>query len=225
MKNWLFGCLLTVFFTYVNAQQVITYTDQLGRFWLFDNGDLRSIEHQAVSNVQWGSDLITYTDPLNQNVAVRGGKKQILQYDVRNSSLHPTRHFLLENTYNALVLYADGKRYPIAMGENIKFAIGDSILAFIDFDDFLKVFENGEKNNLTNEPIRSLQVSNNTLAYVTNSEVLNLYYKGSISQAATQAPASYKVGNNLVASNYDEFEVFDNDETHSLDLSEPNSIK
>ncbi len=76
LKINLFLLLFLFVLSNIKAQNIVTYTDQLGYFWVFDNGSLQSIEHQQVKNVQTGDDYVIYLDILNQMVFFHKGKKR-----------------------------------------------------------------------------------------------------------------------------------------------------
>lgn len=226
------------------AQNIVTYTDQLGYFWVFDSGSLQSIEHQQVKNVQIGDDYVIYLDILNQMVLYYKGKKKILQFSALPNFWVARRQLLIDWSQNGLKVFdRQGKRTTVALGNmvpyslgvnmsdlslgrDIPYASGDSIAAFVDYDRFLKVYYKGETTEITREPVTNFGVGDNTVGYTVSSDAFYIYYNGEATQVVNTSPTEYQVGNNFAAyiTPYNEFGVFDAGETKQLDFARPKSF-
>lgn len=244
LKINFFSLLFLFVLPNIKAQNIVTYTDQLGYFWVFDNGSLQSIEHQQVKNVQTGDDYVIYLDILNQMVLFHKGKKKVLQFSALPNFWLAKRNLLIDWSQGGLKVFdRQGKRNTIALGNmvpytlgddmselslgrDIPYASGDSIAAFVDYDRFLKAYYKGETNEITREPVTNFSVGDNTVAYTTSSDAFYVYFNGVATQVVNTSPTEYQVGNNFAVyiTPYNEFGVFDAGSTIQLDFAKPKSF-
>lgn len=207
----------------VFAQDVAHFTDKLNRFWVFDAGQFYKLEHLRVSNIQLGGNYLIYEDQLSQVKEYRNGKTKILDLMPTSQYYQTAQQLMVSNTQGALKVYFENKQEIVTLTRNMpdvfSYALGDSILAFIDFDRYFKAFYKGKKQEITNQALREYKVGDNSIAYVTQTENLYSYYDGNSYEIDRALPNEYQIGNNGMVgyiNRFNELWVFDNQENKQL---------
>jgi hypothetical protein len=229
----------------VLAQDLAYFTDKLQRFWAFDAGTFHKIYHLPVKNVQLGGNYLIYEDQLGQLMQYRNGKSEILDYLSLSPYYRVGRYYMAADVQGALRLYYDGKKEMITLTQGINEvfdyklgeSLGDSILAYIDFDRQLKAFYKGEKYALNNQIIlqhrlenwqnptlAKHKVSSNSVAYLTENETFSVFYNHKSQEIDTAYPFDYQVGNcGMVGyiNRFNELWVFDGEKNQQLTSVKP----
>lgn len=213
------------------AQNISYYTDQLGFFKVFDTGEIHKIEHLPVQRIAMGGNYLFYEDSQENLIYYFNGKKERVTLNYPQM-LTPARNFAITNMGGGInVFYAQDLTNLILANQPPNLEYGDSIIAYINYDGYLNVFEMGEKfeiegpfeGRLTQNA--DYKVSNNSVAYIDLANRLQLWYNNNKTEI-DDVVKNFWVGANLVAfvDEYDEFVVYDKTEYVTLEEYPPNSV-
>lgn len=211
-----------------DAQNIAYFTDKLQRFWVFDAGQFYKLEHLPAKNIQLGGNFLIYEDQLNQLKEYRQANTKILDYMPVGQYFRARQYLMTGDTQGALRVYFDGKNEIITLTTNMPdyfdYALGDSIIALIDFDRYLKAFYKGKRQDISNQTIREYRVSDNSVCYLTEGETFHVFYDGTDQEIDTAFPNAYSVGNNgFVAylNRFNELWVFEKGNNQQLTNVQP----
>ncbi|MFK7906972.1 MAG: hypothetical protein AB8B69_17695 [Chitinophagales bacterium] len=200
------------------AQNLAYYHDKRDQFWVFDDGMYHKIDHLPARDVRLGGDYLIYTNRRNEMVFYKRGQTKMIEFNVNNSYM-PTNYFMFnQQAGGGMQIIHDEQRHKVALGFDIDYALGDSIFAYKDFDRYLKAYTNDGVEEITNQPLIEFKVSDNSVGYTTESEMLYLFHEGEEVEIADRIPNAYYVGNNFLVylSPFNDLMVYDAGETHEL---------
>jgi len=213
------------------AQNISYFTDQLGRFKVFDTGEIHQIEHLPVKNITMGGDFIFYEDDQENLKYYYKGEQERIAF-AYPAMLRAARNFAITNLGGGTnVFYKQDLTNLILANRPPNLSYGDSIIAFITYEGYLNAFVKGEKFVIEG-PFEAMltkqadyKVSNNCLAYIDLSNRLQLWYNNEKTEI-DDLVRSFWVGNNLVAfiDEYEEFVVYDKGEFVTLEEYIPNNV-
>lgn len=239
-RSFLLSSILTSYFVFfaflflplsvVRAQNVAHFTDKLQRFWVFDAGQFHRLEHLPVAKVQQGGNYVIYEDQLHQVKEYRGGKTRIIDYMPVSDSFRVEQQLMASHLLGALRVYSDQETDILTLTATLPqpftYALGDSILAFIDYDRYLKAYYHGELYDISVQDMREYRTSDNSVAYLTEGETLNVYCPPNNHEIDTALPNEYQVGNNGMVgyiNRFNELWVFDQNDHQQLSPVRPQS--
>jgi len=210
-----------------SSQNIGFYNDPQNHFFVFDNGITKQIDHRRVVRTVVGKDYLFYENEQGDFMFYQNGEtSRILGY--YPSYLATTRNFAIAEI-GGLPHYLDNGTFKnLTLENNMPIAAGDSIIAFIAYDDYLNVYENGKKKEITGPYLNTtfnddigdfFKVSSNTLAYYDLEEKLNLLYKGKNTEIENRFVNNFWVGDNLITyvNDFDELIVYDNGSSQTLE--------
>lgn len=222
------------FFQSASGQNLGYYLDYMDRLVIFDSGIINNLEHLAVKNIQVGGNYLIYNDPKGQLVHYSEGKSTILKR-FPSAEFEARRYLLLNRTPQHMQVIFGNRIENLTPANSIEYALGDSIVGYIDFDRWLKVFYNGGIRSLTNMPIMQLKASDNTLAYVCDNGQFFVVYGDNEPQEVSYEPPkgisnssyNFKMGNNLIAyvNSYNNFMLYDGENSQELEQYAPKSYQ
>ncbi len=232
MKSLNYICLLLILLgsVYVEAQNVAAYVDRMGRFQYYEDGFIRQLDHQEVPKFALGGDYIIYLNSRDEVVYYRKGRKEELHLrDVFND--YTVTQFLVLNRTNKVFSAINHRRnVTLSLGHDDQYEYGDSLVAFVDYNQSLKVYYDDEITVAlpNNRPI-SFKASDNSVAFVNHLNALCFYKDETFSQITEALPITfnYKVGHDLVLflDDYEEFKMWRNGEVVDLTDYPPQSYK
>jgi len=213
------------------AQNISYYTDQLGFFKVFDNGEIHQIEHLPVDRIALGGNYLFYQDDQENFIYYNNGKTERLTLNYPEM-LTPARNFAITNLGGGInVFYQQDLTNLILANQPPNLEYGDSIIAYVNYDGYLNAFKQGEKFEVEGPFEAKLtqnanyKVSNNSLAYIDLANRLQLWHNDEKTEM-DDVVRDFWVGDNLVAfvDEYEEFVVYDKTDFITLEEYIPNRV-
>ncbi|MGD9993008.1 MAG: hypothetical protein AB7S69_06890 [Salinivirgaceae bacterium] len=221
LSTWLFSA----------SQNIAAFSDYQNRFFVFDDGKIRQLEHLPVLSFETGDDCIAYlTNSSNFKIY-----HNHIAYEVAPlvSSYQVTNH---------LVSYANGSQLYVFDGGNKvllskytgEFRTNDSLIAFFDtFNHYFQVYYKGEiitlEDGLLHESITLFKTGPNMLAYIDAYENFKVFYQNQVFDLMkTNVVPSIEVGRNILAfidPLTDYLQVFYNNELQTIEAFKPESFQ
>ncbi|MEZ4885486.1 MAG: hypothetical protein R3E32_12210 [Chitinophagales bacterium] len=195
--------------TSMSAQNIATFVDKHGRFKVFDNGKIQDLEHEEISEVHIGGDYVVYKDNIKQTKRYAAGEIEHITDD-QKIKFYPTQYFMgvVEGLKGEIlkVRYGDEEELLTIDLQRDGFAVGDSVLVFIDIDKYLSVYYKGDTEELTGRfpNADNFKVGCNSVAYIDPSGSFLIFHEGAIEEVSHREPAfkddeyQYHVGDNFV---------------------------
>lgn len=216
------------------AQDVATFVDKHGRFKVFDNGKIQDLEHEEITSVDIGGDYVVYKDNINQTKRYENGETEHITDDQR-IKFHTAQYLMatVEGLKGEILKVRYGGEEDLLTIDLQRdgFALGDSILVFIDIDQYLSVFYDGMTDELTGRfpDARNFKVGTNSVAYITTSGSFLIFHEGEIEEVYHREPAEkddeyqYHVGDNFVVfvNEMDKLMAYEEGELTTLTEFEP----
>jgi hypothetical protein len=192
----------------------VAYVDNSSNFKIYYNGS-SSVEADNKPDKYFETDnLVVYDFDKRLSVFDRG-QSTILSYQRGKYAVGDSVVIFYDTITFTLKVYKDGvikeaealydKAPPISL------KAGDNVAAWVNYNNYLKVFYNGQTYELETNPPAHYKVGNNTVAYVDGAtQNFKVFYKGQTLFLETFPPASFKVGDDLIAyvDNQGNFKVF-----------------
>lgn len=217
MKKVLF--VLSLFLSELSAQGTAGFFDDRRFFFTYMKGSISKQEILPIDTFFSSMNYVTYIDRYGNFKLVVAHKKY---------TIFPIRPDRLEVS-NYLMAYTQGLQLGVFNGKESKkvetftrggFKLGDSILAYIDNYDILKVYVYDtvyELMNFSNPNLYS--VSDNMVVYQTLDNKFKVFYHHSIFDLEDISPNNFKMGRNIIAyhDNIDNFKVFDKGNKYTLE--------
>jgi len=216
------------------AQDIATFVDKHGRFKVFDDGKIHDLEHEEITSVDIGGSYIVYKDNIKQTKRYENGETEHITDDQR-IKFYTAQHLMatVEGLKGEILkVRYDGEEELLTIDlQRDGFALGDSILVFIDIDQYLSVFYNGMTDELTGRfpDASNFKVGTNSVAYVDPSDSFLIYHEGEIEEVYHREPAErdggyqYHVGDNFVVfvNEMDKLMAYEEGELTTLTEFEP----
>ncbi len=191
------------------AQNVLGYTDVRGRYFVFKNGYPEQTENLPILSYQNSNAGIAYVDNSGLlNFVNADGKVNL---DILAKSFYKnTDNYLYYGVGDLIGMYDGRQKWTLGDISKYPYSISDSIAAYHDFNGFFSVFWEGQETVLSRLPITYMATGKNILAFVDNSNLIQLFYRNTITQIDINIPASLVLGANIAAwvDSYREFKIF-----------------
>ncbi len=231
MKSLFFYLVAFIFIQNNIAQNLGSYTDYMGRFMIFDNGNTTSVESMPVKSVQVGGNAVVYADNSDNFKAYYQGKI----YDLADftPSLCVATDNLVVYSSNKIVSVFDNGNVINLPGWASSYVAGDSIVGFYDSNSsYYKVYYGGSTDPLPDvvdgNSIASFKAGDNILAYLNADGFFKAYFHNQVYDLGTSHVSSYQLGSSIVAY-MDEynmaFKIFYNGNISTLESVAPKSYK
>ncbi len=214
-----------------SSQNLAAFSDYQNRFFVFDDGKIRQLEHLPIVSFETGDNAIGYlTNSSNFKVYYNH-----IDYDVALmiSSYQVSNHLVIYNNGSQLYVFDDGKKMLLSKYAT-DFLAGDSLVAFYDtFEDYFQVYYNGRiitlEDDLLYENISLFKVGQNILAYIDAYQNFKVFYRGElIEMMKTNVIPIFELGRNIMAfidPLTDYFQVFFNNELITIEPFKPKSFQ
>jgi hypothetical protein len=205
----------------------VAYVDNSSNFKIYYNGNSSIEADNKPEKFTNTDDLVAYEFEKRLSVFDRGQTTVLTYahggYTVGDSVIG------FYDTYNSVFkVYKDGVIHDV---ENLfekappkSFKAGDNLVAFVNYNGFLKVYYAGQSFDLESVPPLHYKVGNNTVAYIDGaSSNFKVFYKGATYVLETFPPTSFKVGDDLIAyvDNTGNFKIFYLGEVYTVQSYEP----
>jgi hypothetical protein len=223
--------LIFVMFSKVNAQNISFLSDYLGNVLVFDNGNLKQIEHLPLKSYKIGNNSFAYVDnaddfKIYNNHFVHKLAVSVSEYQVTNN-------YIAYNISSILRLFDNGKNLSLSNDVGAYY-LGENIIVWFDnIEKKLKTYSNGEilelDDALATDEINTVKVGKNIAAYTDSRGYMNIFYGGEIFELDYKDRIkSIAVGKDIVAfveEPINSFSVFYFGEIVKLETFEPISYK
>jgi hypothetical protein len=209
------------------------FMDNRKRFFVFDNGVIRQIEHQPVKSFKVGNNYVAY-------VSNTGNFKIYYQQETKKvaekapSAYLPTNYFMIIAIFDQLSVFANGETVnlspyitkPSRQAEQ-PYDYGDSIVAYYDHQKYFNVYYEGKQERLTTWEVKRYKAGDNLVGYIDNGGFFKAYYRGQRYELSNGAPAKIEAGRNILSyiDDYDQLKVFYQGEDYQITNFKPTSFK
>ena len=208
----------------------LIYLDNMGRLKWYRKGKSAVIEDYALTHYYVTDYLIAYLLG-DQLIVVDDGKRKTLKYNKGLFMVGDSLISFYDSQANYLKAYYNKRIYEIEDGMGgmpfKSMLSGDNIMAYIDRNDYFKMFYRGEIYDLTYN-VSTYRLGKNTIAYIEgSSSEFKIEYKGEHFEVDLLPPQSFKVADDMVAfvDNSDNFKVFFDGEVYELSSFAPDFYK
>ena len=208
----------------------LVYLDNMGRLKWYKEGKSVIVEDYALTNFFVTDYLIAYLLG-DQLIVLDEGKRKTLKYNKGLFMVGDSLISFYDSQSNYLKAYYNKTIYEIEDGMGgmpfKSMLSGDNTMAYIDRNDYFKMFYRGAIYDLTYN-VSSYRVGKNIIAYIEgSSSEFKIEYKAEHFEIDLLPPKSYKVADNLVAfvDNSDNFKVFYDGEIFELSSFAPDFYK
>ena len=227
-----FIVLFTLATMKAEAQCMAPYWDLTKQFFVYDNGQKQFIEPLAPASVQTGRNYVAFIN--NESSRLRlyyAGKTYTVCENA--AEYHATDNWFVWRNFGLLgVLYKNELKTLDKMALT-EYWYGDSIVAWIDQFNQLKVFYSGETQII--EPLiiqqktkadgvtmySNAKMGDNTFAYVDGSNKFKVFYNGQVTVLESYEPTMYLVDRDIVVylDNMNNFKFFSKGQTYETTMN------
>jgi hypothetical protein len=217
----------------LSAQGIFPYTDFNNYFKVFDNGNFTQIEHNIVTNVFFGDELVVYNNSQRDfKVYYKGVPKMLTN---QNVSYKASDHLLAWNIGPIINYFESGKEHTITSfgGE---YEVTDSLIVYEDTRyNTVNVIYQGrpiQLYQLTDDLYMPEMIGDNIIAFRDNGNLYKVFWRGQIYELGVYSGPNQKLeffaGTDMLAFNDPAtrtFAVFENGEFMDVESIYVNKIK
>lgn len=218
------------------SQNVAAWEDRRGRLQYYDNGVITQLDHQqgerygagSFDRFHVGGDFIIYHNNRDEIVYYRSGYEETLHLRDVLEDYSFSQHLVTIDVGGVFQVLNHKTKETLNLAEGTEFLIRDSIVAFVDYAQYFKVYFRGEIHNLDGRDLGSFKLSDNSCAWTdSRMGMFKFFMEEETYEVADLLPNEYKVGRDflLYLDDYDEFFIWRDDESTSIDDYPPNSWK
>ncbi|MBI9067704.1 MAG: hypothetical protein JEZ09_10465 [Salinivirgaceae bacterium] len=231
MKQLIILTFLFHIFFQLNSQNIAAFTDYQKHFYVFDDGNIRQLEHLPVISYKAGDKYVGYITN-NNNFKIYYNN---IDYDIGPfvQDYFVTNNLVIYSTGQQLYVFDNGKKRLLSklVGD---YYYGDSMVAYYDKEKyFFEVYSNGSirklADGLLSDNISSFKVGENILGFVDNYDVFKVFYQNKITNLFTvNNTIIAKFGLDIVAyidPDTDYLQVFFKNEVIELETFRPKSFE
>lgn len=200
--------IIVIFFLFFSvlsqAQDVGAYSDNMGYFYVFDNGIKKKLEHQQVKRFQVGGRNLAYIDGAGNFKAYYNGNIKVLD-QIQPSKFEVKPGLVAYQMANELRVFQEGRHLVLTKWCKEYQVIGDSLILFFDEQDFVyKVYYNFNVHELANDlgtlELEAFDTGDHVIAIKSIDNYLTAIYKNGLTDLIHLAELlSRKYGSNLLA--------------------------
>lgn len=215
----------------LSAQYLSFLNDYLDNVEVFDNGEIKQIEHLPLKNYQVSNSLIAFED--------NSGNFKIYHdnylHKINNfvSDYTASDHLVGFNMNTQLKVFDNGDIQNLSLTMKEYFVADDLIVWYDDFEKMLKVYYDKEifelDDAIATDRMNTVMVGENTVAFVDSKDYMNIFYDGYIDQVCyADRVKSIMPGRDIVAfveEPVDNFQAYYFGEFIELETFEPISYK
>jgi hypothetical protein len=218
-KLFLFFILITL---KISAQGTAGFYDDRGFFFTYMNGSISKQEILSIDRFYTSRNYVAYIDR-NGNFKFIANHKKYTIFPIPPTSLQVSNYLMAYTQGLQLGVFNGKESKKVETFTNGSFKLGDSVLAYLDNYDILKVYVYDTIFNLMNFSDSSrFHVSDNMVTYQTLDNKFKVFYNKSIYDLEDITPNNLKMGRGIIAYNdfIDNFKVFDNGMKYTLETYE-----
>lgn len=204
----------------------VAYVDSKDNFKVFYKGETITLSENTISNYTASDYLVAYSTFSVLNVFDNGKvtllSKYVQSYNTGDSMVTflDSRAYAFKAYYNgSITTLEDGNATPVT-----SFALGDNIVAYVNYLNQFKVFYRGQSINLTNlNRALPYKAGKNIVAYGNDSYGFSIFHKWLKYDLEKFQPKSFGVGDDLAAfvNTNEELKVFYDGKLKMLTTFEP----
>jgi hypothetical protein len=195
----LFACC-----SHLTAQQLASFSDNQGRFYVFDNGRIMEAEYLPVKSFSIGGKCLLYTDSRNHLKMYYNGAFSTLE--VNAPGRFEALDYLSVYSIGGIVRIIENGKVSTISTNSISYQAEDSLVTFYDVSrSLLAVFYKGRihmlEDGLAGKPYNNFKSGDNLVAYVSSrTKDLKVFYNGQTSVIESfLSGGSFKTGRDIVA--------------------------
>lgn len=192
MNKTIACALLLAIFTQISseatAQGLSAFVNSRGEFYAFDNGNFQMLHHLPPEQFKVGYHHIAFIDHKGQFKVYSEGQL----HDLKLSSpdkFYPMHSFLLIENNKVLVLFQDGKKFPLVSNLRHPYSFSDTMIAFVDYGGDFKILSNNTLKEISHFPPRHMKAGPNNVAYTDQSNAFRYFLDGQTHEIYHEQPA------------------------------------
>jgi len=162
------------------GRNVVAYIDgSTSEFKMFYNGETYDLEMYRPISYKAGDDIVAYVDESGSFKAFYNGEL------ITINTFEPEFYYLKDNMLvysedNFLKVFYEGNSYTLENYIPDKYYTALNVVAYIDQEEKLKGFYNGEVKTLSYEKISKIELSGNAVSFTIGVNTNKVFYKGHI---------------------------------------------
>ncbi len=191
--------LLTLSSEFLSAQQLAAYEDVRGYFFVFDDGRTEQLESLPVKEYRVARNFLIWVNNVGQFKMYEDGYVKVLR-EVAPRQYATSDHLMAYELGGQLFVYERNRSRNISNFAS-NFILGDSVIAYFDFNQGLNVYYNGRGRNLEVFDVRpdQIEVGKNLVGYVDNIGQFTVYWAGEKYELEHLVPQRFLAGSEFVA--------------------------
>ncbi|HOZ31009.1 MAG TPA: hypothetical protein PLL66_08845 [Bacteroidales bacterium] len=198
----LFITFCVIFITSLNAQNISFFNDYLNNVNVYDDGNVKQIEHLPLKSYQTGDHMLAYEDNA-------GNFKIYYNHFLHHISSFASTYSISDNLAairmnTQLKVFDDGTVKSLTINLTDYFLGDDVLVWFDDYEKRLKVYYEQEifdlDDALATGTMNEVIVGDNIVAFVDSQGYLNVFYEGNIERICfRERVKSISAGRDIVA--------------------------
>ena len=203
-RAYVVACCLFLAIRPACSQHLAAYLDYMDRFYVFDAGTEKRLEHYKITSFKVGGDCVMYVDYSSNLKVYQDGRVRLLE-ETAPTSYEVSDYLAVWSVYNVLKAFEDGKELVLCSNVG-RYVAEDSLVVFYDVQQKeLKAFRNETtetlEDGLIEWPLASWSSGDNVFAYITTFEnKFKIYYRGQLHVVDDFVKETvYKAGRDVVA--------------------------
>lgn len=204
MKTISIIILWSFLYQLTSAQHLAAWLDYLDRFYVFDRGEQKQLEHYKVTSFAVGGNCVLYVDYSHNLKVYHDGRVTRLE-EMAPTSYTVTDYLVGYSVYNVLKVFENGQQKIICSNVD-QYVVEDSLVVYYDrIQQRLEAYHAGRtvtlEDGLLQWPIRSYRSGDNIFAYITSfDDKFKIYYHGRLMVINDFVRETvYKAGRDIVA--------------------------
>ncbi|MDD2635004.1 MAG: hypothetical protein PHW82_05845 [Bacteroidales bacterium] len=194
--------LASILVTQLHSQNISFFYDYLNNVEIFDNGNIKQIEHLPLKTYQVGNNSLAYED--------NAGNFKIYHnhylHNVSNfvSAYYTSNNLIGFNMNTQLKVFDEGAQKNLSINMKEYFVNDDVIVWFDDFEKMLKAYYKKEiyelDDALATGTMNKVILGKNIVAFVDSKNYMNVFYEGIIDQICfAERVKSIAAGRDIIA--------------------------
>lgn len=217
--KWILGFYILCLTTQMFGQGSAGIFDDRQFFYTYMNGSISKQEILPIDTFYPSMHYISYIDR-NGNFKLIVNHKKYTIFPVPPDKIKVSNYLMAYIQGSQLGVFNGRQSKKVETFTNGEFKLGDSVLAYIDNYDRLKVYVYDTVYTLMEFTQTSpFEVSDNMVAFQTLDSRFRVFYNHAIYDLENISPNNYKMGRNIIAyhDNIDNFNVFDRGQKSNLE--------
>lgn len=166
--------------SYKAGRDIVAFVETpIDNFQAFWHGEFYQLEDFEPQSYQTGDGFVAYIDSNDYLKIFDGNETETVSFDAPDE-YHVTDELLVFTVQNYFKVRWNGKTYTLESHIPESFKMDHNVLAYIDEQGYLKVFDRGTKKTLSFESINEYNCHGNTVYYNYGVNSNDIYYNGEI---------------------------------------------